>query len=186
LNPQGSSLARFRVGCRRQSACPSPAVDRGDVPHQALTIKSSTGGRSRTSNRRLNRAPPYRWATPVSNLRSKAIVVPLRDPSLALRAWYDPRIIPLAGASAWYGRESAWPDLNRRSPAPEAGGFNQAFLHAGQSAQRESNPRFRHGKAVGFHYNMGTAFRSRIVKETRAPGGTRTHVAALRVRSLGR
>jgi hypothetical protein len=26
---------------------------------------SSTGGRSRTSNRRLNRAPPYRWATPV-------------------------------------------------------------------------------------------------------------------------
>jgi hypothetical protein len=23
LNPQGSSLARFRIGCRRQSACPS-------------------------------------------------------------------------------------------------------------------------------------------------------------------
>jgi hypothetical protein len=23
LNPQGLSLARFRIGCRRQSACPS-------------------------------------------------------------------------------------------------------------------------------------------------------------------
>jgi hypothetical protein len=48
-NPQGSSLARVRVGCRRQSACPS-----------GIDTSSSTGGRSRTSNRRLNRAPPYR------------------------------------------------------------------------------------------------------------------------------
>jgi hypothetical protein len=56
-NPQGSALARPRIGCRRPSACPSPI---------------STGGRSRTSNRRLNRAPPYRWATPVSEDRQQS------------------------------------------------------------------------------------------------------------------
>jgi hypothetical protein len=139
--------------------------------------------------------------------------------------------------------------LNRRSPAPEAGGLNQAILHpalkcpvrppvswrplahslsvfrasrvfacrislisgsveqvtAGEqqargirrfmgpspsssahlincshalflaasrpkSAQRESNPRFRHGKAVGYHYNMGTCDRSRIVNESESTG----------------
>ena len=97
-------------------------------------MDSSTGGRSRTSNRRLNRAPPYRWATPVSLKRS------------------------------------GWPDLNRRSPAPEAGGLNQAFLHPERSAQRESNPHFRLGKAIGCRYIMGTAFRSRIVKELESTG----------------
>jgi hypothetical protein len=50
------------------------------------------------------------------------------------------------------------------------------------SAQRESNPHVRHGKAVGYRYIMGTITVPRIVKEPRAPGGTRTHVAALRVR----
>jgi hypothetical protein len=41
--------------------------------------------------------------------------------------------------------------------------ISQAFPHPGldrprasASAQRESNPHFRHGKAVGCHYNMGT------------------------------
>jgi hypothetical protein len=38
------------------------------------------------------------------------------------------------------------------------------------SAQRESNPRFRHGKAVGYHYNMGTCDRSRIVNESGSTG----------------
>src|SRR3954454_23632951 len=33
------------------------------------------------------------------------------------------------------------------------------------SAQRESNPHFRHGKAVGCRYIMGTSSRRRIVKE---------------------
>ncbi len=35
-----------------------------------------------------------------------------------------------------------------------------------QSAQRESNPHFRHGKAVGCRYIMGTKSRRRIVKES--------------------
>ena len=56
-----------------------------------------------------------------------------------------------------------------------------------KSAQRESNPHFRHGKATGCRYIMG-AWLGSIVKEqtSRAPSGTRTHVAALRVRCPGR
>ncbi len=38
LNPQGSSLARVRVGCRRQSACPSIMVDRVYRTHETLMI----------------------------------------------------------------------------------------------------------------------------------------------------
>jgi hypothetical protein len=34
--------------------------------------------------------------------------------------------------------------------------INQAFPHPGSSAQRESNPHIRLGKAVGCHYIMGT------------------------------
>ena len=64
----------------------------------------------------------------------------------------------------------------------------QAFPYAeSKSAQRESNPRIRHGKAVGCRYIMGACFV--IVfncQRTRAPGRTRTDVAALRVRNLGR
>ena len=49
--------------------------------------------------------------------------------------------------------------------------ISQAFLHPDTtSAQRESNPHFRHGKAVGCRYIMGTALRSRIVKETESTG----------------
>ena len=55
-------------------------------------------------------------------------------------------------------------------PAPEAGGLNQAFLHPERSAQRESNPHFRLGKAIGCRYIMGTVLRSRIVKETESTG----------------
>ena len=64
----------------------------------------------------------------------------------------------------------------------------QAFPYAEtKSAQRESNPRIRHGKAVGCRYIMGACFiTNSIVKEQRAPGRTRTGVAALRVRNLGR
>ncbi len=50
------------------------------------------------------------------------------------------------------------------------------------SAQRESNPHFRHGEAVGDRYIMGTIADAELSKKPRAPGGTRTHVAALRVR----
>ena len=64
----------------------------------------------------------------------------------------------------------------------------QAFPYADRkSAQRESNPHIRHGKAVGCRYIMGACFAvNSIVKEQRAPGRTRTDVAALRVRNLGR
>ena len=86
-------------------------------------------------------------------------------------------------------RQSGWPDLNRRSPAPEAGGLAR-LSHIPRlvptSAQRESNPHVRHGKAVGCRYIMGTITDAELSKRPRAPGGTRTHVAALRVRSLRR
>lgn len=35
-----------------------------------------------------------------------------------------------------------------------------------RSAQRELNPHFRHGKAVGYRYIMGAIFHDQIVKET--------------------
>ena len=60
--------------------------------------------------------------------------------------------------------------MNRRFPAPEAGGLTRLSYIPSASAQRESNPRFRHGKAVGYHYNMGTFDRSRIVNETEGTG----------------
>ena len=63
----------------------------------------------------------------------------------------------------------------------------QAFPHPEiKSAQRESNPHFRHGKAVGCHYIMGACLAAELSKIIRAPGRTRTGVAALRVRSLRR
>lgn len=59
----------------------------------------------------------------------------------------------------------------------------QAFPYADcKSAQRESNPRIRHGKAVGCRYIMGALNRFQLSKNVRAPGRTRTDVAALRVR----
>jgi hypothetical protein len=48
-----------------------------------------------------------------------------------------------------------------------------------KSAQRESNPHFRHGKAAGCRYIMGANEVCRIVKEhSGAPGGLRVHSAA--------
>ena len=71
-----------------------------------------------------------------------------------------------------------------------------------QSVQWESNPHFRLGKAVGYRYIMDAKWlpncqrsnSSQVVAFTtmsfsnfsRAPGGTRTHVLALRKRDLGR
>ena len=53
--------------------------------------------------------------------------------------------------------------------------ISQAFLHpelprAPASAQRESNPHVRHGKAVGYRYIMGTTCRHRIVKGAESTG----------------
>ncbi len=87
-------------------------------------IFQSTGGRTRTSNRRLNRAMPYHLATPVS--RS-----------------FQPDPVGMAGF------EPAISCSRSRR-------INQAFPHPGSSAQRESNPHIRLGKAVGCHYIMGT------------------------------
>jgi hypothetical protein len=48
--------------------------------------------------------------------------------------------------------------LNREAP------YRSATPHQ-LSAQRESNPRFRHGKAAGYRYIMGAKTHYRIVKE---------------------
>jgi hypothetical protein len=112
-NPQGSSLSRFRAGCRRPSACPSPL--------------SSSGGRNRTC------VPPV----------NSRVLVPARTPP---ESWH--LTVGMAGfepaISCSQGRR-----------------ISQAFLHPeslcfSASAQRESNPHVRHGKAVGYRYIMGT------------------------------
>lgn len=81
--------------------------------------------------------------------------------------------------------QSGWPDLNRRSPGPEPGGFPgfPAPRSFQRSAQRESNPHIRHGEAVSCRYIMGTIDEAGLSEKQRASSGTRTHVAALRVRS---
>ena len=87
-------------------------------------------------------------------------------------------------------RQSGWPDLNRRFPAPEAGGLGQAFPHPESSLTDKcpagvepARPPWQGGRLPLHH---GHDRRLRIVKEPRAPGGSRTHVAALRGRSLRR
>jgi hypothetical protein len=158
LNPQGSSLARVRVGCRRQSACPSVMEN---LPHQSsmLTL-SSTGGRSRTSNRRLNRAPPYRWATPVSRFavdRSGCT-----RPGIWM-AGFEPAI----SCSRSRRIEPGFPPSRSECPA----GFEPAL------------PPWQGGRLPLHHGHCSPKPNG---QGNRAPGGTRTHVAALRVRSPGR
>ena len=79
--------------------------------------------------------------------------------------------------------QSGWLGSNQRFPAPEAGGL-AIFPTPRGSAQRESNPQVRHGKARGCHYIMGTATVAELSKRPRAPGAGRTHVTALRERCL--
>jgi hypothetical protein len=56
-----SSLSGGRRGSRTPKAHRSPEFESGAVANRlALPRFSSTGGRIRTSNRRLNRAPPFR------------------------------------------------------------------------------------------------------------------------------
>ena len=79
--------------------------------------------------------------------------------------------------------------MNRRSPAPEAGGLNQAFPHPEvfltecPAGIEPAHPPWQGGRLPLHH---GHLRRPHIVKEPRAPGGSRTHVAALRGRSLRR
>jgi hypothetical protein len=122
-NPQGSSLARVRAGCRPRSACPSES--------------SSSGGRNRTC------VPPV----------NSRVLVPARAPPESSRqpvgmAGFEPAL------SCSRSRRIA-----RLSHAPSR-----------PSAQRESNPHFRHGKAVGYRYIMGTLHRHRIVKDSEGTG----------------
>ncbi len=53
--------------------------------------------------------------------------------------------------------QSGWLDLNQRSHAPDARASTRlSHTLKIESAQRESNPHIRHGKAVGCRYIMGT------------------------------
>src|SRR5262249_4548194 len=76
-------------------------------------------------------------------------------------------------------RQSGWPDLNRRFPAPEAGGLARLsyipsrLVHR-TSAQRESNPHVRHGEAVGYRYIMGTFAVPGLSKSREHPVGLET------------
>ncbi len=76
----------------------------------------------------------------------------------------------------------------RLSYTPKIGGHvgdpNSVKIHR-QSAQRESNPHVRHGKATGSHYIMGAINDSSCDEHEGAPGGSRTHIPALRRRCLG-
>ncbi len=87
-------------------------------------------------------------------------------------------------------RQSGWPDSNRRSPAPEAGGFPDfptsrvvSITEKCPAGVEPARPPWRGGRLPLHH---GHLRRPRIVKEPRAPGGTRTRVAALCGRSLRR
>src|SRR5262249_40856540 len=48
------------------------------LPNVPAQDSRSTGGRSRTSNRRLNRAPPYRSATPVEKVAIAGTAISVR------------------------------------------------------------------------------------------------------------
>jgi hypothetical protein len=114
----------------------------------------------------------------------------------------EPSLVGLTGRrlTVWPHRnvQSGRLDLNQRFRAPATNPIKlrligrcpaeyQAFPRPEfQSAQWESNPHFRHGKAVGCHYIMGACLATKLSKIIRAPGRTRTGVAALRVRSLRR
>ena len=130
MNPQGSSLARVRIGCRRQSACPS--VIQVDSGIRTTSCEAPAGGVE----------PP---------------IVALTGRRLTVRP-HRYRTVGMAGF------EPAISCSRSRRIEP---GFPTSRL---ASAQRESNPHFRHGKAVGCRYIMGTGHRSRIVKETESTG----------------
>lgn len=68
LDQSRNSQTGGRRGSRTLKAVSSSDFESDAVTHRLALPKpqTSTGGRNRTSNRRLNRAPPYRSATPVS------------------------------------------------------------------------------------------------------------------------
>ena len=71
-----------------------------------------------------------------------------------------------------------------RSEARASTGLS--YVLQSQSAQRESNPRFRHGKAAGYLYIMGACVAAELSKTKSTDPGLARGVAALRVRNLRR
>ena len=111
LNPQGSSLGRFRNGCRRRSACPS---------------KSAEGGEQRAECQNIIQALFF-WP---SALR------PLLSVGLAAVAGLEPAIVSLTGSCPTIGphrsKSGRW-DSNPRLPVPETGGFARLSYVLNQS-----------------------------------------------------
>ena len=125
-----------RGGSRTLKAQRSSGVGPGAVTNRlALPQSSSSGGRNRTCVPPVNsRVPVPARAPPESSHRTVGM------------AGFEPAI------SCSQGRR-----------------IGQAFLHPGSSrsptsAQRESNPHVRHGKAVGCRYIMGTIAVSALSK----------------------
>ena len=135
-------------------------VKRSELFHTSrftLQTSRSSGGRTRTFTRLRNREPPCHWATP--DCFSAEVRM----------AGFEPAISCFRNT-----RDTRLPHVLIKS------------------AQRESNPHFRHGKAIGYRYIMGAFVGFELSKIKGAPdhppGGarTRTHVAAVRERSLRR
>ena len=171
MNSQGLSLGCFRDSCHRQLACPS-----------IRAAGVGVGPTSRRSKRRI--LPLDDPANHVSrelrrqelNLRGTRLTDARNYQQLPLR-----NRVGAVGFEPGHRREAVVLLLPEQAELP---GFPTRRC---KSAQRESNPHIRHGKAVGCRYIMGACFiANSIVKDRRAPGRTRTGVAALRVRNLGR
>jgi hypothetical protein len=138
-----------------------------------LTIASSAGSGSRTP--KAHRTPGFepgavahRLALPHHRSAPAAGIEPA-SPRLTAGRSYQHELHRNRRVS-----QSGWPDSNRRSPAPEAGGLARlshipSRLHP-ISAQRESNPHVRHGKAVGYRYIMGTIAVPELSKRAESTG----------------
>ena len=156
---------------------PAPAFEAGSSSSRMTSnLQSSCGGRTRTCIRLLNREPPYHWATP--QFMSVSV------------AGFEPTISCARGTR-----------ISRLSHTLMIARGPPQTTHC---TQRESNPHIRPGETVRCRYVIGafvlaelskskshvarTTFlcRTFVIADEKAPGGTRTHVAALRVRCLGR
>ena len=190
-NPQGSSLARFRDGCRRQSACPSVGrlQGRDSNPHAFLhlinsqarlpvsppwTLGSSYASRSQIPRRVGSahhlrspdggRSPPYADSRG-GRIRTGALLVPGQADS----RFPTPRI-PKCPA----GVEPARP--------PWQGG--RLPLHHGHEMPRPNCQRLREHR-VGLeptspHYGCGVLAAGRPVQNPSGTGGARTLTSRLR------
>jgi hypothetical protein len=163
-NPQGAhALDRFRSGCRRRSAGPSVVASLAPVggvepPIVGLTGRRLTVGphRNVTSQRGRIRTAVFDYRglglLPPSSVGGRALLPePGGFPSFPTRCRKHSRTKEQAG------RTSIHPSAFILLPFP-------------QSAQRESNPHIRHGKATGCRYIMGANACERIVKEPKSTG----------------